>query len=426
MSKNSITSRRNSPYNVGLVNELWDKKFKIPDVQREDTAWSLDQKQLLIDSIYNNYDVPKFYFRRDYEGADEIWWMLDGQQRLTAIKDFINNVFPLGDYTTLPEEIRNKYYKDLGIEDLKKIKNYDLDFIIIDCNVDVEEDLFLRLNKSTPLNAAEKRNGIRGELRDFVRDNSDHKFFKKVAFPSRRFAHHAVCAQLVLLILKQKATDLKGKQLTNLYKDNTKFSQKAKVQKDLNAILNQMDKIFTNKEPYMKKYNVLSIFLFLLHLKHNYSTTEIKNSEYLSFIDDFEKERLKNNTRSEDDSGFDPRLQKYSHTCSNSPDSLDHMAFRQKVLMEQFLSKYVDLPTKDAIRFFTPEMKICIYLLNNKKCQSKRDDCPVKGEVLEITDCEFDHITEHTSGGKTKVSNGQTMCCICHQEKTAASNRKKR
>ena len=50
---------------VGMVKHYFESQIKIPDVQREDTAWTLGQKQLLIDSIYNNYDIPKFYLRKD-------------------------------------------------------------------------------------------------------------------------------------------------------------------------------------------------------------------------------------------------------------------------------------------------------------------------------------------------------------------------
>lgn len=95
---------------VGMVQHYFKSQIKIPDVQREDTAWTLEQKQLLIDSIYNNYDIPKFYFRKD-DADDEIWWLLDGQQRLTAITNFLEDKFPLdggSDVTSIPKEIHNK------------------------------------------------------------------------------------------------------------------------------------------------------------------------------------------------------------------------------------------------------------------------------------------------------------------------------
>ena len=37
-----------------------------PAYQRLSDIWTLEKKQLLIDSIINGYDIPKFYFHRFY------------------------------------------------------------------------------------------------------------------------------------------------------------------------------------------------------------------------------------------------------------------------------------------------------------------------------------------------------------------------
>ena len=182
---------------VGMVKHYFESQIKIPDVQREDTAWTLGQKQLLIDSIYNNYDIPKFYLRKD-DADDEIWWLLDGQQRLTAITDFIEDKFTLdggSDVTSIPKNIHNKKFSELPAKDKGKINGRSLDFVIMVCTDDEEEDLFLRLNNGTPLNAAEKRNAVKGEFKDLVKKLSKHAFFKtKINFPKTRYAVDGVVA----------------------------------------------------------------------------------------------------------------------------------------------------------------------------------------------------------------------------------------
>lgn len=35
-----------------------------PDYQRKGEVWTLQKKQLLIDSILNDYDIPKLYFHQ--------------------------------------------------------------------------------------------------------------------------------------------------------------------------------------------------------------------------------------------------------------------------------------------------------------------------------------------------------------------------
>lgn len=415
---------------VGMIPDYFKSQIKIPDVQREDTAWTLEQKQMLIDSIYNNYDIPKIYLRRDDEDP-EIWWLLDGQQRLTAITQFLDNKFSLdggSDVTSLPKAIHGKYCKELPPKEKAKITSRSLDFVIMDCTETEEEDLFLRLNKGTPLNAAEKRNAIKGELRDAVKEIAKHKFFEsKVNFPITRYTSDAITAQLFLLALKSEPTDTKGKQLWDLYQNKKRFPEKDKITKIVSTTLTWMNKIFCQKETYMKKYSVSSIFLFLKELKDNYSTSGISNDNIYNFFNDFEKARQRNNQLTEDDKNFDVDLFRYTMSCVNSPDSKDGIKIRHEILLKKFLLKNHTLELKDPNRNFTIEQKEAIYYLCNQICQGiKGFDCPRKGETLPFEECEFDHINEHTDGGFSTVKNGQVLCSKCHSHKTSESIKKRR
>jgi uncharacterized protein with ParB-like and HNH nuclease domain len=66
-----------------------------PAYQRRGNVWGREQKQLLIDSIINGYDIPKLYFQfmpQDVN-ATEIYnyAVIDGKQRLEAILDFVED-----------------------------------------------------------------------------------------------------------------------------------------------------------------------------------------------------------------------------------------------------------------------------------------------------------------------------------------------
>ncbi|WP_192811643.1 DUF262 domain-containing protein, partial [Pontibacter sp. BAB1700] len=218
---------------VSMIPDYFNSYIKIPDIQREDTAWTLDQKQMLIDSLYNDYDIPKIYLRNSINENNQIvWWLIDGQQRLTAICEFLANEFPLGTATSLPESMRGKYFntnkegnnilkQGLDVQEKANIVTRTLDVVLLTCTDDEEEDMFLRLNKGTPLSAAEKRNAMRGQMRLAVKALAKHNFFKnKVNFSARRYAIDAVCAQLTLLTIKGGPTDAKGKQLKDMYEKN--------------------------------------------------------------------------------------------------------------------------------------------------------------------------------------------------------------
>jgi uncharacterized protein with ParB-like and HNH nuclease domain len=57
-----------------------------PDFQRP-PVWSRGQKQLLIDTILQGYDIPKLYWRKT-SNRPERYDVVDGQQRLRAIFEF--------------------------------------------------------------------------------------------------------------------------------------------------------------------------------------------------------------------------------------------------------------------------------------------------------------------------------------------------
>src|SRR6266487_1264767 len=86
-----------------------DKVFMNPVYQREANIWSIEKKQLLIDSIINHFDIPKLYFHeylepKLIEGKKRKYAVIDGKQRLLAIWEFIDNAFSLSDkFEYLPD-----------------------------------------------------------------------------------------------------------------------------------------------------------------------------------------------------------------------------------------------------------------------------------------------------------------------------------
>jgi hypothetical protein len=60
MSYLSTYSKKNS----NILRLIFEQNvIKIdPDYQRNGDVWSIEKRQLLIDSILNDYDIPKLYF----------------------------------------------------------------------------------------------------------------------------------------------------------------------------------------------------------------------------------------------------------------------------------------------------------------------------------------------------------------------------
>ena len=147
-----------------------------PDFQRN-LVWSNFQKSRLIESILLRIPLPMFYFAEDFEGKLSV---VDGLQRISTIKEFMDNKFPLKDLQYLNESCNGRYFKDEGKKkglDTKYSRWFNLTTIsanIIDPTspYKVKYDIFRRINTGgRPLNNQEIRNCLTGQgLRDTLKE----------------------------------------------------------------------------------------------------------------------------------------------------------------------------------------------------------------------------------------------------------------
>ena len=153
-------------------------------LQRDGDVWTLEKKQLLIDSIINDYDIPKLYFhalsadQKKEEGKQFDFAIIDGRQRIETIWKFIDGDFPLAtdfEYFADPNlKLGGLTYAEIA-EFLPRIKirfdSYSLPVVCVETeDTDLIEDMFSRLNEAVPLNAAEKRSAIGGPMAQAIKD----------------------------------------------------------------------------------------------------------------------------------------------------------------------------------------------------------------------------------------------------------------
>ena len=88
-------------------------ELEIPEVQRE-LVWTISQKQLLIDSLLKDFDIPKLYFRDVNKNGKIVYEVIDGQQRLNAIFSFLDDQFqmPKDADPINGEDIKNKKWSE--------------------------------------------------------------------------------------------------------------------------------------------------------------------------------------------------------------------------------------------------------------------------------------------------------------------------
>ena len=148
-----------------------------PEFQRN-LVWDNFRKSRLIESILLRIPLPMFYFSEDLEGRFTI---IDGLQRISTIKEFMENKFPLKNLQYL-ENCEERYFKDEGNKkglETKYVRWFNLTNIsanIIDpiSPYQVKFDIFRRINTGgKPLNNQEIRNclaeqGLRDTLKTMV------------------------------------------------------------------------------------------------------------------------------------------------------------------------------------------------------------------------------------------------------------------
>jgi len=227
-----------------------------PVYQRQSDVWTKEKKQLLIDSILNDYDIPKIYFhvydRKQRTKIGMSYSVIDGRQRLETIWQFIEGKFPLSgdfEYQRDPElELRSLTYNDIAKE-FPRIKIQFDSFVLPIVGVETDdedliEDMFSRLNEAVPLNAAEKRNAFGGEAVRTIRKVAESKLFTKhVKFGNKRYQHMEVAARILLtedsLIENHKIIDTKKVYLDKFAKSNV--NSKDRMKELLNVVSENID-----------------------------------------------------------------------------------------------------------------------------------------------------------------------------------------
>ncbi len=252
-----------------------------PDYQRQGEIWPNEKKQLLVDSIINRYDIPKLYFHKlDRQSAvkkKKNFAVIDGRQRLEAIFGFLDGDFNLSpDFEYLEDEevkAAGFSYADLAKKypRLKqRFESFTLPITVVETDdIDLIDEMFSRLNEAVPLNAAEKRNALGGEMaRAFTELSNDAFFKKKIRFSDHRYRHREVAARLMFVELSVRAnrlTDTKKlflDQITREYKNKKREVTLLKSQ--VTSVLEAMSKIFTSKDMLLSAQGAIPVFYLLI------------------------------------------------------------------------------------------------------------------------------------------------------------------
>lgn len=141
-----------------------------PNFQRGE-IWDAKRRQRLVDSVLREWYVPAIHIVVDSAG-DEV--VLDGQQRLAAIRDFFADKVKVDGaiepHNALIASLDGLTYSRLPYIIRRQVNRFVLPIITLsDHDPQEPNELFFRLNQAYNLTPPEKRNALHGEARDQVK-----------------------------------------------------------------------------------------------------------------------------------------------------------------------------------------------------------------------------------------------------------------
>jgi hypothetical protein len=269
-----------------------------PTYQRRAGLWTRTKKALLIDSILNEYDIPKIYLadftyaNTTLNEARTAYAVIDGKQRLETFFDFFEGTLPLS---------REFVFNDNPSLDLARLTYFDLQesypkvaerferylpsimSVITDEKRKVDE-MFVRLNSGLHITAAERRNAMPGPLPKLIRKLVLHPFFEsRISFNTRRMQEYNTVAKILLIEVKGRFVDTKARNLDGLVKDNINksLSQFEPHRKSISKVLDKMSAIFHENDSVLSSEGPIPVYYWFVK-------KTIANKQYIrAFLKEF-------------------------------------------------------------------------------------------------------------------------------------------
>ncbi len=129
-------------YDKFVLSDILDKdKFKVPQFQRN-VVWNSKKRSEFIKTLKNGNPFGSILV---YKIDDKSYSLIDGLQRISTIKDYINNPYSYSSYESLDKDIANKivkyYYETLNIS-FSEDNN-----AVIELNNSIRQTIFNELKK---------------------------------------------------------------------------------------------------------------------------------------------------------------------------------------------------------------------------------------------------------------------------------------
>ncbi len=418
-----------------LVRALGSGELLRNDEYQRGAAWTELQKAAFVDSLFRGYPVPALFLHavQSYGLSDHPSTrheIVDGQQRLGALRDFAASKFALLELSEssrlrVPRSVRaapapwaGKRFSDLSSELRNQFDNTKITVFELgpDSLPDEVRDLFIRLQSGTALSRQQIRDAWPGNLGPFVesvagkldrrpsvqlfslidrRGIRSEEEDQKDQFVTDRM----ICAQFLRVFLARERDpyaypSVSANELDALYHEHTDFDPNSETARRFKAALQEAAVVverFNQKKPgkknKMRKQEVLSIVMFVSDLGRNprRKVTAVDADQLAQRILDTERAQ-KPGGRSTSGTA----LQQYYEWWR------EHVGAGFGIIL-------------DSRRAFSEAQKMALW-------ERATGACAICSRPVVDSDAEYDHFpVPYRDGGPTEVDNGRLVHQACHE-----------
>ena len=409
--KQVFTEKKDFP--LSTLREMVDDGDIIPNPEyQRDYVYTDKQASKLVESVLMGIPIPTIYLCVE---EDNTYSVIDGQQRITSLVRYLKNDFALNGLQEL-NELNGKCYKDLSKDIQKKLKSSSLSTIsLLKQSTDLKYEIFARLNQgAVKLNPQELRNCIyRGTFNKMLDDiaatnphlhNLFHDDNNRKSYQERILRFFAL----------RNYQDYQSSMLKtmNSYMELHRNDEEDEIKAAKDRFNNTIDII----------KQVLGNDAFMAFDRNKNTILEkFSGSVYDSIIipfSFFDKHSLIVNADKIREAVMNVKMtdESYREDTYAATGSKVRVIRRIQTIYNLILSITGNNSTDTDRRLFSEEERKMMYESSDKKCA-------ICGNlILNIDDCEIDHIIPFTKGGKTELSNAQIVHRICNREKSDSTN----
>lgn len=207
-----------------LSGMIKNEKINFEHIIQRSYVWERARKTGLIESMILGFPIPPVFAKRIDDGTGKrggnIYYIMDGKQRLSTVKEFLNDEFTL---TNIPSvtyfdeekdeecvvDISGMKFSELpdGLKDHLNTATFNVTYFN-NLTKEEERELFKRLNAGKPLSAKNKTLASAKNIEELL-DIGSHELFKKMlSDKARQNKNQAVIVTKVLTMLNREVEEV--------------------------------------------------------------------------------------------------------------------------------------------------------------------------------------------------------------------------